>query len=96
LSVHVFLRLEARLGREAEIREALLRVLEPTRAESGCLSIHAFESIGEPRVFHVHSEWVSEAAFDLHATLPHMVRFLEVAAACLTHPVRGARTRKLD
>jgi quinol monooxygenase YgiN len=95
LSVHVFIRLEARQGSEAELRDELLRVLGPTRAESGCLAIHAFESLGDPRIFHVHSEWVSEAAFDLHATLPHMVRFLEAAARCVSHPVQGVRTRQL-
>jgi quinol monooxygenase YgiN len=45
--------------------------------------------------FEVHSEWVDEAAFDLHAELPHTVRFLEAAEGLLTHPVLGLRTQQI-
>jgi hypothetical protein len=56
LSIHVFVRFEPRPGKEEEFREELLRVVEPTRAESGCLAIHAFEALQEPFVFTIHSE----------------------------------------
>ena len=78
-----------------EFREELLRVIEPTRAEVGCLASHAFESLREPLVFAIHSEWVDEAAFELHARLPHTVRFLRAAEELLTHPVKGLRTREI-
>ena len=74
-----------------EFRGELLRVVDPTRAEIGCLAIHAFESLREPFVFAIHSEWADESAFELHAQLPHTVRFLEAAKKCLTHPVHGLR-----
>ena len=50
-----------------------------------------FESIREPFVFVVHSEWVDEVAFELHATLPHTGQFLETAETVLTHPIQGLR-----
>jgi quinol monooxygenase YgiN len=50
---------------------------------------------GEPSVFVVHSEWVDEAAFELHATLPHAMRFLAAAETLLTHPVQGHRLRHI-
>jgi quinol monooxygenase YgiN len=64
LTVHFITRFEPPSGREAELREELLKVVGPTRAESGCLSMRVFESLREARVFAVHSEWVDEAAFD--------------------------------
>jgi quinol monooxygenase YgiN len=76
-------------------REELLRVVEPSRAEVGCLAIHVFESLREPFVFAIHSEWVDEAAFELHAQLPHTVRFLGAAETLLPHPVQGLRTREI-
>ena len=33
------------------------------------MSIEGFESLKEPRTYAIHSEWVDEAAFDLHAEL---------------------------
>ncbi len=73
MSVHFFVRLEPLPGKEREFREQLLRVVEPTRTEIGCLPIYIFESLHEPIVFAIHSEWVDEAAFELHVQLPHTV-----------------------
>jgi quinol monooxygenase YgiN len=78
-----------------EFRAELLRVVEPSRAESGCVAMHIFESIRKPEVFAIHSEWVDEAAFETHAELPHTMRFLQAAEALLTHPVRGVRSREI-
>src|SRR5207302_2808755 len=90
MSVHFIVRFEPRPGKQMAFREEMLRVIEPTRAEVGCLAIHGFESLREPFVFAIHSEWVDEAAFELHARLPHTVRFLKAAETLLTHPVQGS------
>ena len=95
MSLHVIIRFEPLPGKAAEFRDELLRVNGPSRAEPGCLAIDVFESIREPYVFAVHSEWVDEAAFELHATLPHTRQFLETAETLLTHPVQGLRLRPI-
>jgi quinol monooxygenase YgiN len=95
LSIHVFVRFEPRPGKEAEFREEVLRVAESSRTEIGCLAIHVFESLRDPFVVEIHSEWVDEAAFEWHAQLPHTVRFLQAAEELLTHPVLALRTRKI-
>jgi len=95
LSVHFFVRFEPIPGKEMAFREELLRIIEVTRTEIGCLAIHAFESLQAPFVFAIHSEWVDEAAFELHAQLAHTVRFLGAAEQLLTHPVQGLRSREI-
>jgi quinol monooxygenase YgiN len=95
LPVHFVVRFEPLPGKAMEFRKELLRVVEPTRAETGCLAIHAFESLREPFVFAIHSEWVDEAAFEEHAQLPHTVRFLGAAERLLPHPVQGLRSREI-
>lgn len=95
MSIHVFLRFEPPPGAEAQFREELFKVNTPSRAEPGCLGIWIFESLREPVTFAIHSEWVDEAAFELHASLPHTVRFLEVAEKLLVHPAPGLRTRAI-
>jgi quinol monooxygenase YgiN len=93
--MHFIVRFEPKPGKAAEFRQALLRVIEPTRAETGCLAIHVFESLREASFFAIHSEWADEAAFELHARLPHTVRFLAAAKELLTHPVEGLRSREI-
>ena len=95
MSMHFFVRFEPRLGKEDAFREELLRVVAITRTEPACLAIDAFESQREPLLFAIHSEWRDEAAFELHAGLPHTVRFLQAAEELLTHPIEGLRTRRL-
>ena len=95
MSLHFFVRFEPQPGKQMEFREELLRVVEASRAEAGCLAIHAFESLQKPLAFAIHSEWVDEAAFDLHAQLPPTVRFLRAAEQLLTHPVQGLRSREI-
>jgi quinol monooxygenase YgiN len=95
MSLHFFVGFEPLPGKEQEFREEVLRVVEATRTESGCMAIRLFESIREPSVFAIHSEWTDEAAFELHAELPHTVRFVGVADRLLTHGVEGVRTREI-
>jgi quinol monooxygenase YgiN len=93
LSIDFIVRFEPLLGKEKEFRQELLRVVEPTRAEPGCVAIRVLESLREPSVFAIHSEWVDEEAFELHARMPHTVRFLQAAGELLTHAVEGLRSR---
>ncbi|HEV2486977.1 MAG TPA: putative quinol monooxygenase [Terracidiphilus sp.] len=93
--MHFIVRFEPQPGKEREFREALRQVVEPTQAEAGCRGIHIFESLREPFIFAIHSEWADEAAFALHARLPHTVRFLASAKELLTHPVEGLRAHEI-
>ena len=95
MSFHFIIRFEPQPGKEAAFRDELLRVNGPSRAEAGCLSIELFESLREPFVVAVHSEWVDETAVELHAALPHTARFLAAAEMLLTHPVQGLRLRHI-
>ena len=92
---HFIVRFEPLPGKEAEFRQEVLRVNTPSRAETGCLRIDVFESLREPIYFAIHSEWLDEAAFDLHATLPHTVKFLEAAEKLLKDPIKGMRLRQI-
>jgi len=95
LPLHFLARFEPRPGKDIKFREELLRVVEPTRAEIGCLAIHVYESLREPFELAIHSQWVDEAAFELHEKLPHTVRFLKAAEELLAHPVQGLRSREI-
>ncbi len=95
MSVHFIVRLVPRSGAVAEFRDELFRVVPPSRAEPGCLSIHAFESLREPPEFAIHSEWADEPAFERHAQMPYTVRFVEAAEQLLTHPIQGLRSREI-
>jgi quinol monooxygenase YgiN len=91
----IFARFHARLGFEPEVAEALRDVIAPTGREPGCLGVHAYQSLRDPRLFYIHSRWQDEAAFELHAALPHTVRFLARVGPLVDHALDIARTRRI-
>ena len=92
VELFIFARFHAREGAEAATEEALHEVLGPSRAEAGCLSINAFRSTIDPRLFYVHSHWKNEAAFDLHASLSHTEHFTGRIAPLIDHELEVKRT----
>ena len=77
------------------VAAAIRDTIRFTRAEPGCLDIPAFRSIRDPRLFYIHSRWKDEAAFGLHATLPHTVRFIARVELLIDHPLDVARTEMI-
>ena len=75
--IYIFGRFHAGPGQENALEAALREVIPPSREEPGCVSIHAFRSTADPQLFYIHSIWISEASFEIHAGLPHTVRFIE-------------------
>jgi len=91
MELFVFARFRARLGAENAVAQALLKVLEPSRAEAGCLSIHAFQSRRDAQLFYIHSRWVDESAFEDHARLSHTVAFISTVEGLLDQPLEVTR-----
>lgn len=96
MEMHAFARFHAREGEDEAMAAAMRDMLEPVRAERGCLAIDVFRSIRDRRLFHLHSRWIDEAAFDLHATLPHTRAFLERVEPLMDHALDVTRTCPLD
>jgi quinol monooxygenase YgiN len=91
LELFIFARFHAVAGNEDAVAKALDAVVPPSREEAGCLSIHAFRSIRDPRLFYIHSRWRDEEAFEYHAGLPHTVRFIERVTPLIDHPLDVTR-----
>ena len=95
MAFHFIVRFEPPPEAVTELREEMLRSVAATRHESGCRSIRAFESVRPPSAFAICSEWDDEAAFELHAQLPHTVRFVTAAERLLGQPVKGLRAKEI-
>ena len=96
MPLFIFARFHVRAECESAAEAALRDVLGPTRKESSCLSIHAFRSLRDPRLFYIHSRWSDEAAFEVHALMPHTVNFIERMQAIVDHPLEVIRTELID
>ena len=95
MELFIFARFHARPGQEDAVASALRETVAPSREEPGCLGIHAFRSVRDRRLFYIHSRWKDEAAFEVHAGLPHTVRFIERVAPLIDHPLDVNRTERI-
>ena len=95
MELSIFVRLQGRPGQGEAIAAAIFEVVAATRAEPGCLFIEGYRATRGADLFHIHSRWVDEAAFDRHAALPHTVRFLVTVAALVDPAVEVSRASPL-
>jgi quinol monooxygenase YgiN len=96
MELFIFARFHAGPGQETGVDTALRKVIAPTRQEPGCLSIHAFRSIRDARLFYIHSRWVDEAAFDNHVGQPHTMQFVEEVQPGIDHELDTTRANLIE
>lgn len=82
-TLHIVARAIARPGEEATVREQFEALVEPTRAEPGCLYYELFVHDENPAEFVFVQEYVDEAAFEAHLASPHITAMLEVVLPLL-------------
>jgi quinol monooxygenase YgiN len=78
---------QARPGKEADLRAALVGLLEPTRKEEGCINYDLHISPENPAKFLFHENWASKAALDAHLQSAHVKALLpRVNELCMAFP----------
>jgi quinol monooxygenase YgiN len=95
MALFLFARFHAREGNEGAVQRALAKVVAPSREEVGCIEIHAYRSTSDPRLFYIHSRWKDEAAFEIHAALPHTVHFIETVEPLVDQPLEVSRANRI-
>lgn len=59
-------------GKEVALREALMKLVAPTRRETGCINYDLHQSTENPAKFLFHENWTSKAHLDAHLATPHI------------------------
>jgi quinol monooxygenase YgiN len=75
-------------GREDALREALLGLIAPTRAEEGCVQYDLHESTETPGQFVFYENWVSREHLERHLASPHLEAVKERFGELLAGPPR--------
>ena len=61
-------------------REAIVKAVEATRAEEGCIEYNFAEDLTDPGVLRISEVWDSKDRLQPHFQSAHMVAFMTVAA----------------
>ncbi len=84
----VIAELIAKPGCEAELKTELLRMVEATRPEEGCVQYDLHVDTERPGNFVFYENWTSREALDRHAAAAHMQAFGAKAGGLLAQPAR--------
>lgn len=67
--------MRARDGRQQELRDALIALVEPTSREEGFVNYDLHQGTDDPDLFYLYENWESGELLDRHLAAPHLVEF---------------------
>src|ERR1022692_1379766 len=78
---------QAKPGKEAELKKALIGLVAPTRKKAGCINYDLHASPDDPARFLFHENWTSQAHLDAHLQSAHIRALLpRVDELCTQFP----------
>ena len=66
----VIAKLKAKSGYEEQLYELLRGLVEPTRAEEGCINYDMHRSVEEPGTFMFYENWEGRRRWEVHVESP--------------------------
>ncbi|WP_321477095.1 putative quinol monooxygenase [uncultured Paludibaculum sp.] len=85
----------AQPGKEDQVRQELLSLIEPTRAEPGNVDYFLHESVEKPGHFLFYENWISEQALAEHAQTPYLQRLGTLTPLMLAGEPRLFKLRRI-
>ena len=85
-SLIVTAQIKAKPGREAQVRELLLSLVEPSRKDTGCLHYDLYQGRDNPALFLFHENWLSRELLDQHLQKPHVTLVLDPLGELVAEP----------
>jgi len=73
---------------EETVRNEVLALVAPTRAEAGCLNYDLHQSSDDPATLMLYENWVSREDLDKHLAMPYLQAFLGKVPELLAEPVQ--------
>ena len=98
MSLHLTLlaKLKAKSGSESALREALMAMVEPSRAEAGCLNYDLHVDKSDPSVYWVYENWQDEEALVAHTKEPHYLALGAKKDELLAEPAQLIKLSELS
>jgi quinol monooxygenase YgiN len=91
----IVVRFKAKSGMEAPVKQDLLDMIAPTRAEEGCITYDLHQDNTDPCVFVLYEIWQSQAALDFHLETPYFKCIKEAFATTLAEPFEAMFLEKI-
>jgi quinol monooxygenase YgiN len=85
----------AKPGKEEQVKVALMKLVEPTRNESGCVQYDLHQCLNEPGRFLFFANWKSESDLTEHLQTPHIQEAVSALEPIMSEPLKISKYRRL-
>ena len=85
--ITVLAKVKAKEGMEEQLKQLALSMVEPTRAEAGCIKYDLHQNTEDAGSFMFYETWAGKEALEEHITTPHLQNFLEKTKDILAEPL---------
>lgn len=85
--VTIIARITAKPGKEDQLKNVLLSLIEPTRSEAGCINYNFHQDCDNAAVFMFYENWTSKQALDEHLQTPHLQGLIAKADELFAEPL---------
>lgn len=65
------------------VKSELLKLIEPTRAEEGCINYDLHQDEKNPNLFWFHENWASRALLEKHLASPHLAAYVKASEGAM-------------
>ncbi|AQT66996.1 Putative monooxygenase [Anaerohalosphaera lusitana] len=93
--VTVIAELKAKKGKEEDLRQFLLGLIEPSRADQGCIAYFLHESAEEPGLFMFYERWENGEMLESHIQQPHLQALMDKSDELLAEPLDVTSWKRL-
>ncbi len=76
-------RIEAQPARIELLKAELLKLIEPTLKEAGCIQYDLHQDNDDPAVFLFYEKWESRELWQAHMNSPHIAAYAEATAGAV-------------
>lgn len=87
---------EAKPGKEDELKEELIKVIAPSRAEDSCLEYRLHQDLKNPAKFVFYENWASQTAHQQQFQKPYISTLAEKIANLLAEPYQVIFAEELN
>ena len=87
--------IKAKDGLTEQVEQELLALIEPTRAEQGCITYQLNKDVQEPGKFVFYEQWKSRQALDEHLNKPHLQALIAKADQLFAEPLDVTICKKI-
>lgn len=74
--ISVVAKVVAKSGAVEKVKAELVKLVETTRTEQGCIEYRLHQDLDDPRVFAFYENWESLPCLDRHLASPHFKEYL--------------------